>query len=90
MRKVLTFLEYYEAHPDKQMAKFFTDAGKGLERHDFITVKKEIGELFIDAIKAIYKKQRAKIKINGEHSEEIEIKKGMRQGCTLSPSLYWL
>jgi retron-type reverse transcriptase len=36
-------------------------------------------------IKAIYSKQVANIKVNGEKLEVIPLKLGTRQGCPLSP-----
>ena len=41
-------------------------------------------------IKAIYTQQKAKVRINGELSKEIQIQKGTRQGCPLSPLLFIL
>lgn len=39
-------------------------------------------------ISNLYYEQRAKVRINGHMSEEIEIKRGVRQGCILSPLLF--
>jgi hypothetical protein len=39
-------------------------------------------------IKAIYSKQVANIKLNGEKLEAIPLKSGTRQGCPLSPYLF--
>ena len=39
-------------------------------------------------IKAIYSKQIANIKLNGEKLEAIPLKSGTRQGCPLSPYLF--
>lgn len=46
------------------------------------------GELFVNLIQVIYSRQKAKIKINGDLMDEIEIGKGTRQGCPLSPLLF--
>jgi hypothetical protein len=42
---------------------------------------------YINMIKAIYSKQVANIKINGEKLEAIPLKSGTRKGCPLSPYL---
>ena len=41
-------------------------------------------------IKAIYSKPVANIKVNGEKLEAIPLKSGTRQGCPLSPHLYYI
>ena len=40
--------------------------------------------IFLQTIKAIYTKKKAKIKINGQVTEIIQIEQGTRQGCPLS------
>jgi hypothetical protein len=42
----------------------------------------------LNIIKAIYSKQIASIKVNGEKLEAIPLKSGTRQGCPLSPYLF--
>jgi hypothetical protein len=42
---------------------------------------------YIDIVKAIYSKPVANIKLNGEKLEEITLKSGNIQGCTMS-SMY--
>jgi hypothetical protein len=42
----------------------------------------------LSIIKAIYSKQLANIKLNGEKLEAIPLKSGTRQGCPLSPYLF--
>ena len=42
----------------------------------------------IDLIAKLYKKQRAKVKVAGTVSAEFRVKRGVRQGCVLSPSLF--
>jgi len=39
-------------------------------------------------IESLYLNQRAVISINGKISEKVQIIKGVRQGCVLSPSLF--
>jgi hypothetical protein len=43
---------------------------------------------YLNMIKAIYSKQVANIKVNGEKLEAIPLKSGTRQGCPLSPYLF--
>jgi len=42
----------------------------------------------IKAIQSLYRGHCAKIFINGEFSQSNEIKRGVKQGCTLSPILF--
>jgi len=43
---------------------------------------------FIDLLAKLYRKQLAKVKIAGTLSEWFCVKKGVRQGCVLSPYLF--
>ena len=45
-------------------------------------------ELFISHVKTLYNGISAKVKVNGNLSEKIEIQRGVRQGCPLSMILY--
>jgi hypothetical protein len=49
--------------------------------------RSEIQGPYLDIIKAIYSKQVANIKVNGEKLEAIPLKSGIRQGCPLFPYL---
>ena len=42
----------------------------------------------IDLLAKLYRKQLAKIKVAGTLSEWLPVKKGVRQGCVLSPYLF--
>jgi hypothetical protein len=44
--------------------------------------------MFLNIIKGIYNKQRAKIILNGEQLKLFPLKSGLRQGCLLSPLLF--
>ena len=43
---------------------------------------------FIDAIRTLYNKPTARIKVNGYLSDVISLKRGSRQGCPSSPNLF--
>ena len=43
---------------------------------------------YLNMLKAIYRKQVANIKVNGEKLEAVPLKLGTRQGCPLSPYLF--
>uniref|UniRef100_A0A8C6XJK4 Reverse transcriptase domain-containing protein n=1 Tax=Naja naja TaxID=35670 RepID=A0A8C6XJK4_NAJNA len=95
MRIILDTLEYYEVHPEKQMALMFLDAQKAFDNVSWHFMLLQLaqmgfGKKFIQAIETIYHKQTAKVMINGELTESIDIRKGTRQGCPLSPLLFVL
>jgi hypothetical protein len=45
---------------------------------------------YLKIVKAIYSKSVANIKLNGEKLEAIPLKSGTRQGCPLSPYLFYI
>ena len=47
-----------------------------------------IDEKVCNLVKIMYKNLTTQIQINGWLSEPVEITRGVRQGCPLSPSLY--
>ena len=49
-----------------------------------------VGRKEIQMIKNLYWTQKACVRINGEETEYQEIKRGLRQGCVLSPDLFSL
>jgi hypothetical protein len=60
-------------------------------QHQFmIKVSERSGILcpYLNILKAIYSKQVANIKVNGEKLEAIPLKPGTRQGCPLSTYLF--
>uniref|UniRef100_A0A2D4K2X5 Reverse transcriptase domain-containing protein n=1 Tax=Micrurus paraensis TaxID=1970185 RepID=A0A2D4K2X5_9SAUR len=88
-------MEYYEAHPEKQMALIFLDAQKAFDNVNWRFMSLQLvqmgfGKKFTQAIETIYHKQSAKVMINEELTEPIDINKGTRQGCPLSPLLFVL
>lgn len=71
----------------------FIDYEKAFDRirHDkLIEILKKIGldSKDIRIIRDAYWNQKTKVKIDNEETEWIEIKRGVRQGCILSPILY--
>ena len=42
----------------------------------------------IDLLAKLYRKQLAKVKVVGTQSEWFRVRKGVRQGCVLSPYLF--
>ncbi|RVE51364.1 hypothetical protein evm_003919 [Chilo suppressalis] len=71
----------------------FIDYEKAFDRvrHDrLIKILNDVGldNKDIRIIKNLYWNQRATVRIEGEETEEVEIKRGVRQGCSLSPTLF--
>ena len=44
-------------------------------------------DLVIDIIQSFHDSMKAKVRINGELLEEIDVKNGQRQGCIIAPAL---
>lgn len=93
IRSIVNSLHYYHIHKEKKFALITVDMEKAFDslRWDFLLkVLKEmnIGERFINIIQQIYTRQRAFIWINDQKTQEFEIKRGVRQGCPLSPLLF--
>ena len=80
---------------DEQAAFIFLDQEKAFDRvnHEFLfkTMKAfGIGNVFIDWVRKIYSNATSVININGFFSQQIPLKRGVRQGCPLSAMLYVL
>uniref|UniRef100_A0A803SXA7 Reverse transcriptase domain-containing protein n=1 Tax=Anolis carolinensis TaxID=28377 RepID=A0A803SXA7_ANOCA len=95
IRILLNAIEYYEKNRQKKITFLFLDAEKAFDSVNWFCIseilsKMDIGFYFKNAIEKIYSKQRARIIINGQLSDTIEIKRGTRQGCPLSPLLFIL
>ena len=76
-------------------AFIFLDQEKAFDRvnHEFLykTMKAfGIGPAFIHWICQIYSNATTRVKVNGFPSENIPLRRGVRQGCPLSPLLYVL
>ena len=52
--------------------------------------KLNFGNLFITWVKILYTDITSRILVNGQLSEEVNVLRGVRQGCPLSPALYVL
>uniref|UniRef100_A0A803TUP7 Reverse transcriptase domain-containing protein n=1 Tax=Anolis carolinensis TaxID=28377 RepID=A0A803TUP7_ANOCA len=93
VRCILDIIEYYEWNHQKELALLSIDAEKAFDNLNWSFFKLlfkeiDIGFQFYNAIDTIYEDQRAKIRINGQHSQNIKIGKGVRQGCPLSPLIF--
>ena len=71
----------------------FIDYTKAFDRvkHDLlfeILLKAGVPDKEINIIKNIYLQQKATLRYENETSQEITIKRGIRQGCILSPCLF--
>lgn len=93
VRTVIDMIELGDKVPGLKMGMFFMDAEKTFDNIEWnfikITLQKmEIGECFLNAIENIYLIQKAKIRVNDEYTEDVEIQKGTRQGCPLSPLIF--
>uniref|UniRef100_A0A803TGC1 Reverse transcriptase domain-containing protein n=1 Tax=Anolis carolinensis TaxID=28377 RepID=A0A803TGC1_ANOCA len=93
VRVILNVIEFYEKNHQDELALLSLDAEKAFDNlnWDFLKLllkEIDIGYHFSNVIEAIYGRQEAKIIINGQETSKIEISKGTRQGCPLSPLLF--
>ena len=47
-----------------------------------------IGGRLLEAVKSFYRGSTAKVRVNGNCSENFEVSVGLRQGCVMSPWLF--
>ena len=78
---------------DLEAALIFLDQEKAFDRveHDFLFKTMAafgFGSNFIDWIRVVYANASTKVKVNGHYTNPIFLKRGLRQGCPLSPLLY--
>ena len=71
----------------------FLDYTKAFDRVKHANLFEILQNLDIDGkdlrlIRNLYWDQKATVRVNNEHSEYINIKRGVRQGCVLSPDLF--
>uniref|UniRef100_A0A803TSI0 Reverse transcriptase domain-containing protein n=1 Tax=Anolis carolinensis TaxID=28377 RepID=A0A803TSI0_ANOCA len=93
VRIIVDAIEYYDQNCQIEVGFLSLDAEKAFDKLNWDFVKLLLKELdfgtqFINGIQAIYDQQKAKLRINGQITEEFEIKKGTRQGCPLSPLIF--
>uniref|UniRef100_R4GAU6 Reverse transcriptase domain-containing protein n=1 Tax=Anolis carolinensis TaxID=28377 RepID=R4GAU6_ANOCA len=93
IRIVLDLIEYYEANNQREMIFLAIDAEKAFDRVNwnffkFLAQELDMGYYFQNILETIYQNQTAKIIINGQETDQIEIQKGTRQGCPLSPVIF--
>lgn len=86
-------MNFYDKHPDKEIGLIFLDAEKAFDNLSLsfmieMLKKMETGEMFLNAIRAIFRDQQSHLIINSEPSDSFAIGKGTSQGCPLSPLLF--
>ena len=77
----------------KDMYLCFIDYSKAFDKVRHEDLFQMLSKLDIDGkdlriLSNLYWKQKATVRVNGEHSEETSIRRGVRQGCVLSPDLF--
>lgn len=80
VRTVLNVIEYFEVHSKRQMALVLLDAKKAFDNVSWNFKLEQLlawqcGEEFYMMVRAIYTKQQAKVLVNGDLSQNIEITK---------------
>ena len=79
----------------KNLFFIFTDYEKAFDRVKHHEIMKDLEQMDIDRkgkrlLETLYWEQIAAISLNGEISKWTKIKRGVRQGCALSPDLFSL
>ncbi|XP_062839247.1 vesicle transport protein GOT1B isoform X1 [Anolis carolinensis] len=95
VRTIIDLIEYYEIKNQKKVLLLALDAEKAFDNVNWSFFKLlireiDIGYYFQNTIDAIYTSQKAKILINDRETKDINIEKGTRQGCPLSPLIFIL
>ena len=79
-------------HQTKQYF-IFVDLRKAYDsvpREALWTALRKLGvpDVLVDIIRSFHSNMKARIKVDGELLEEIEVKNGLRQGCTVAPTWF--
>ena len=79
----------------KDLYLCFIDYEKAFDRVKHSEMVKMLENIGVDGkdvrlVKNLYWNQRAAVKVEGECSEYVEVKRGVRQGCVMSPDLFSL
>jgi hypothetical protein len=91
--KSINITHYINKLKDKNYMSIFLDAEKPFDKiqHPFmikVLERSGIQDPYLNMIKAIYWRQVANIKVNGEKLDAIPLKSGTKQGCPLFPYLF--
>ena len=92
IRQLLETIEHYETSKIPGLV-FVADFEKAFDKVRLEFIYKcldyfKLGESLIQRVKVIYSNPRCKIVNNGYFSESIELLKGLKQRCLLSPYLF--
>uniref|UniRef100_A0A670ICH5 Reverse transcriptase domain-containing protein n=1 Tax=Podarcis muralis TaxID=64176 RepID=A0A670ICH5_PODMU len=92
-RNIIDILELLQTNINTKAVLIFIDAEKAFDNISWKFMKKNLGGMgvgrgFENGIEAIYSEQKAKLIVNNVVTEELQIEKGTRQGCPLSPLLF--
>jgi retron-type reverse transcriptase len=95
MYKSINVKQHINGTRDKHHLIISIDAEKAFDkiRHHFMIKalrKLKIEGIYLNILKSVYKKSTATIILNGEKLKPFPLKSGMRQGCPLSPLLFYI
>jgi predicted Zn-ribbon and HTH transcriptional regulator len=90
--QVKEIIEFCERN-EEDAAIIFMDFQKAFDKVDHNCIKEVLekfnfGSTFTNTVMALYNNVKSKIIVNGQLSEDVHIKGGVRQGCPLSPYLF--
>ena len=47
-----------------------------------------VSKVLVEIVKSFHKAMEARVRVGGELLDEIEVRNGLRQGCTMAPTLF--